>query len=219
MTSDYDRTVGRALRHAEKWILHHPEALQLDRPVRPYLRPFLEGRTLTSILDVGTGILPSVGAQHPTALIDLTSCDLYADEFRALLTRLRMVPTPEVYVERQDMTALTYPDESFDLVHCANALDHTADPFAAIREMVRVCVPGGIVYLRHARNVGKLERYTALHQWNIEPADDGDCHFWTPTAQFMLSDCMPGFSTHMETKIEGLEGANRVVSVFKKEAS
>jgi SAM-dependent methyltransferase len=217
MTSHHENTVGRALRHAEKWILHHPEALQLTRPVRPYLLPLLAGYDEVRILDAGTGILPSVGTQHPTVRVHLTSCDLYADEFRALLARLRLVPGPEEYVERPDLTALTYPDDTFDIVHCANALDHTVDPFAGIREFVRVCKPGGIVYLRHVRNVGKLERYTALHQWNIDPADDGDCLFWNPAARFRLSACMPGFSTRMEPKVEGLEWTSRVVSVFTKE--
>jgi SAM-dependent methyltransferase len=41
-------------------------------------------------------------------------------------------------VETQDMEKLSYPDDSFDLVVCVNALDHTKNPEAAIKEMIRV---------------------------------------------------------------------------------
>lgn len=41
-------------------------------------------------------------------------------------------------VEIQDMEHLTYPDDSFDLVVCINALDHTPDAQLAIEEMKRV---------------------------------------------------------------------------------
>ena len=37
-----------------------------------------------------------------------------------------------------DMEQLDYPDNSFDLVVCINALDHTPDAEAALREMMRV---------------------------------------------------------------------------------
>jgi len=42
------------------------------------------------------------------------------------------------YVEVQDMEHLTYPDASFDLVVCVNALDHTPNARKAIEEILRV---------------------------------------------------------------------------------
>ncbi len=41
-------------------------------------------------------------------------------------------------VEFQDMENLTYPDNSFDLVVCINALDHTSNAEKAVQEMMRV---------------------------------------------------------------------------------
>jgi SAM-dependent methyltransferase len=211
----YANTVGRALRTAEKWIVHHQEALRsASRPLRPYLEPFIDGRSPVRILDVGAGIVPSVGTVHSTTVIDLVSIDILACGFRDILAKWNLVP--DAFVDYQDMTVLTFPDECFDIVHCSNALDHTASPTAGIREMIRVCVPGGIVYLRHAKNVGKLERYTGLHQWNIQEAADHDCLFWTPTERFLLAERFPGFVTHSERPVPGLEGHRRVVSVLRK---
>jgi SAM-dependent methyltransferase len=212
-TAEHHNTIGRALRTAEKWIVHHQAYLQTRRPIRPYLLPFLEGQDRVRILDVGAGIVPTVGRDHPLATIDLVSCDWLAREFREVLDRWKL--TPDEYVEYQDMRQLTYADDSFDIVHCSNALDHTDDPRRAILEMIRVC--RGVVYLRHVKNVGELERYTGLHRWNIQLTPDAeDCEFWNSSSRFLLSQVWPGFENTWGRKIPGLEAAGRVVSVLRK---
>lgn len=47
-----------------------------------------------------------------------------------------------------DVCALDLPDDSFDVVHAHQVLQHVADPVAALREMARVCRPGGLVAAR-----------------------------------------------------------------------
>ncbi|MFI1937306.1 class I SAM-dependent methyltransferase [Streptomyces purpureus] len=47
-----------------------------------------------------------------------------------------------------DVHALEFPDESFDVVHAHQVLQHVGDPVRALREMRRVCRPGGIVAVR-----------------------------------------------------------------------
>lgn len=47
-----------------------------------------------------------------------------------------------------DAQALDFPDGSFDVVHAHQVLQHLGDPVAALREMRRVCRPGGIVAVR-----------------------------------------------------------------------
>ncbi|MFW2383258.1 MAG: class I SAM-dependent methyltransferase [Acidimicrobiales bacterium] len=49
-----------------------------------------------------------------------------------------------------DVYALAFDDNSFDVVHAHQVLQHLSDPVAAIREMVRVAKPGGIVAVRDA---------------------------------------------------------------------
>jgi SAM-dependent methyltransferase len=56
----------------------------------------------------------------------------------------------EVRFEVGDVHALAHPDDSFDVVHAHQVLQHLADPVAALREMRRVARPGGVVAVRDA---------------------------------------------------------------------
>lgn len=47
-----------------------------------------------------------------------------------------------------DVHELEFPDDTFDVVHAHQVLQHVTDPIRALREMRRVCKPGGIVAAR-----------------------------------------------------------------------
>lgn len=47
-----------------------------------------------------------------------------------------------------DVHALEYEDDSFDVVHAHQVLQHVGDPVQALREMRRVAKPGGLVAAR-----------------------------------------------------------------------
>lgn len=49
-----------------------------------------------------------------------------------------------------DVYALPYEADSFDVVHAHQVLQHLTSPVTALREMTRVCRPGGIVAARDA---------------------------------------------------------------------
>lgn len=46
-----------------------------------------------------------------------------------------------------DITAISAPDATFDVVMCTEVLEHVPDPVAALREMVRLLKPGGRLLL------------------------------------------------------------------------
>lgn len=52
--------------------------------------------------------------------------------------------------EVADAYALPFEDDSFDVAHAHQVLQHLADPVAALRELARVVRPGGIVAFRDA---------------------------------------------------------------------
>jgi ubiquinone/menaquinone biosynthesis C-methylase UbiE len=69
----------------------------------------------------------------------------------------------EATFEVGDVYALSAADDSFDVVHAHQVLQHLADPVAALREMARVCRPGGVIAVRDV-DYGAFVTF---------PADDG----------------------------------------------
>jgi SAM-dependent methyltransferase len=119
---------------------HRQERLAFGRAVSSlsirYLRsrrvPF-EGRWL----DVGTG----VGAM-PEALRDAGATVVALDVRDQRDPRAKAEPFVLGSGER-----LPFRPEAFDNVSSANVLEHVPDPWTLIDELVRVCRPGGTVYL------------------------------------------------------------------------
>ena len=79
--------------------------------------------------------------------------------------------------EYQNMEKLTYPDNSFDIVHCRNALDHTKDAPAAVKEMLRICKPGGKVFIKC---------------W-LDQKDTGHKHYWNAKEYGIFSNGSDSF--------------------------
>jgi SAM-dependent methyltransferase len=71
-----------------------------------------------------------------------------------------------------DVHELDLPDDSFDVVHAHQVLQHVADPVTALREMRRVARPGGVVAARDSDYAGfhwfpllpELDEWLALYQ-------------------------------------------------------
>ncbi|GAA2256454.1 methyltransferase domain-containing protein [Streptomyces amakusaensis] len=67
-----------------------------------------------------------------------------------------------------DVNELDFPDDSFDVVHAHQVLQHLGDPVRALREMRRVCRPGGLVAVRDSDYGGFtwFPESPALDEWN-----------------------------------------------------
>jgi ubiquinone/menaquinone biosynthesis C-methylase UbiE len=71
-----------------------------------------------------------------------------------------------------DVHDLRLPDDTYDVVHAHQVLQHVADPVQALRELKRVAVPGGLVAVRDSDYAGftwyprlpELDEWMALYQ-------------------------------------------------------
>jgi ubiquinone/menaquinone biosynthesis C-methylase UbiE len=101
-----------------------------------------------------------------------------------------------------DVHALSYPDASFDVVHAHQVLQHVTDPVLALREMRRVCVPGGLVAARDAdyQAMTWYPAIPALDEWlglyrRVARANGGEpdagrrLHAWAREAGFTDVTC------------------------------
>jgi 2-polyprenyl-3-methyl-5-hydroxy-6-metoxy-1,4-benzoquinol methylase len=108
----------------------------------PHLRPGLH------LLDVGCGPgtitvdLARRVAPGPVIGLDVSAAPL--EEARALAEREGIA----VRFGVGDVYSLEADDDSVDVVHAHQVLQHLTDPVAALREMARVCRPGGLIAVR-----------------------------------------------------------------------
>jgi SAM-dependent methyltransferase len=197
------------------------EKYNVHKPLPPYFGRLIGNKTSVRIADLGCGAFCTVGDSWEGVKVTVVPSDILANEYWKILDEFEVVPL--LPVAQQDMERLTYGDGEFDIVHCVNALDHTYDPFLAIREMVRVCKPGGWVYLCHMSEVGKGANYHGLHRWDLRRAVAGpgcvgkwDCWFSRPGGKgFLLSECHPGFIT-TNGRIDWPGHGDRTVSTYHK---
>jgi len=92
------------------------------------------------ILDVGCG--PRGSLEWAITAAEAVGVDPLADRYRKLQTRKQRMTYVNAYAER-----MPFANGHFDDVFCFNALDHTADFRAALKEIGRVLRPGGRLLL------------------------------------------------------------------------
>ncbi|AMG83717.1 MULTISPECIES: class I SAM-dependent methyltransferase [Microbacterium] len=134
-----------------------------------YLRPHLTAET--RLLDVGAGPGSiTVDFAGVVAHVTATEIDDAALSLSRDLAAARDVGNIAFSVE--DVHALSFADDSFDVVHAHQVLQHVADPVQALREMRRVAKPGGLIAARDADYAGflwfpvlpELDRWLTLYR-------------------------------------------------------
>lgn len=148
---------------------HHDSVLRSHRARTAensagYLLPHL--RAGQSLLDIGCG--------PGTITLDLARCVEPGQTVGLDRAELPLVQARDAARERGlrtvgftvgDAYQLDFPDDSFDVVHAHQLLQHLTDPVAALTEMRRVCRPGGIVAARDAD-------YAAMTWYPADPRMD-----------------------------------------------
>lgn len=150
------------------------------------------------MLDVGSGPLTTLGTLWPARSVEVVAVDPLADAYNDLLDELGIVPPVRALPLRGEELLDRFEPGSFDVVHAANSLDHAADPVVALGQMIGVTRPGGTICLLHHVDVGVLEQYHGLHQWNLRPAGPHDMLIWSRDRSASLSDLAPGARIEVE---------------------
>lgn len=134
-----------------------------------HLRPSM------SLLDVGCGP-GTITADLASRVGHVTAIDAES----AVLDLARQAAPANVTFAVADVHDLRFADGEFDVVHAHQVLQHLADPVRALREMRRVCRPGGIVAVRDADypsfawypKIPELDEWLALYL-RIMKSNDG----------------------------------------------
>jgi ubiquinone/menaquinone biosynthesis C-methylase UbiE len=112
-----------------------------------YLLPFIT--PAMTILDVGCGpgnITVDLATLVPDGkVVGIDRSDKIVDQAASLAKGQGQT---NVVFQSADIFALPFPDNSFDVVHAHQVLQHVGDASKALTEMKRVVKPGGIVAAR-----------------------------------------------------------------------
>jgi ubiquinone/menaquinone biosynthesis C-methylase UbiE len=124
---------------SHRWRTAANSAAYLLGELKPHMR----------ILDIGCGpgtITADLAAVVPQGHVTgVDTAPGILDQARAVAAERGV---DNVHFAVADVHALDYPDDSFCVVHAHQVLQHVTDPVQALREMRRVCGPGGIVAVR-----------------------------------------------------------------------
>jgi hypothetical protein len=159
----------------EQWASDRESRFDPDTEIRDLLvRAELERNPSeeVSILDVGAGPVTWLGYRYPGKKLTIVPVDPLADEYDRLLREAKLDPPVRTVRVAGEALVEHFGSRRFDIAYATNALDHSADPFTIISNMVAVVRMGGVVLLRHKRNEGDSARYGGLHQWNFDVVDD-----------------------------------------------
>ena len=127
----------------------------------PHLQPGMD------LLDVGCGpgslTADLARLVSPGRVIGIDSATSPLDEARRAAAEAGV----EVEIRVGDAYTIDLPDDSVDVVHAHQVLQHVADPVAVLREMARVCRPGGLVAARDADYAAMTwaPRSAAMDRW------------------------------------------------------
>jgi SAM-dependent methyltransferase len=112
-----------------------------------YLLPHLSSGV--TVLDVGCGP-GTITAELATIVTPgrVTACEITESALGLARAEIARREITNVDFAVGDVHALDFPDDTFDVVHAHQVLQHVTDPVAALREMRRVAKPGGVVAVR-----------------------------------------------------------------------
>ncbi len=135
---------------------HHESVLRSHRTRTAqnsagYLLPNL--RPTDHLLDVGAG--PGTITADFAELVDrVTATEVGPEELAISQATIAERGLENVDFSVADLHSLPFEDETFDVVHAHQVLQHVADPVEALKEMARVAKPGGIIAVRDSDYAG-----------------------------------------------------------------
>ncbi|MFF2653335.1 methyltransferase domain-containing protein [Streptomyces sp. NPDC058045] len=140
-TAVYTHGHHESVLRSHTWRTAANSAAYLTGHLEPHMR----------ILDIGCG--PGTITADLAALVpdgEVTAVDRAPGVLAQARATADARGLTNVAFAEADVHALDFPDGTFDVVHAHQVLQHVGDPVQALREMRRVCRPGGLIAARDA---------------------------------------------------------------------
>ena len=133
-----------------------------DLMLMDFIRPYLPSSGTIAELGCGSArLLARIGLERPN--LRLVAVDYEETALKLVAESSRAYGVP-IETKLDDVNALSFADDSFDMVLSGGLLEHFPDPTPALREMVRTLKPGGTFYAAVVpRKWFSLHR--PMHRW------------------------------------------------------
>lgn len=128
-----------------------------------FATPFVQG---AMVIDLGCGCGYGSHALADNGATAVTGVDSAAD---AITYSQKHYGSKKLHFAVMDVTALTYPDHSFDVAVCFEVLEHVQNPDALLREAKRVLKPGGTFILSTPnKDIWSAGQPQPINPWHVE---------------------------------------------------
>lgn len=170
-------------------------------------------------IDIGCGPFP-IGHKTDRVALQFQTLDPLGHAYNLLKKQYDIDDGVSVETGCVELLHELYAENTFDMVHMMNSLDHSFDPFHGLREMLFVCKVGGKVILKHAENEAVNQKYHGLHQWNLSVQNAEDSFvIWRAEERYdvckMFSE-YADFELYPAKNSEGVVTSHTVVITKKK---
>lgn len=107
------------------------------------------------------------GAGRFTEILAATGCDLVSFDYSSAVevAAANNARFPNASFAQADLLDMPFPDGVFDRVFCHGVIQHTPDPAAAFRALVRVLRPGGRISFDVYLKDGTIQVWKAKYLW------------------------------------------------------
>lgn len=122
-----------------------------------------------------------------------------------------------------DATALPLPDNSFDVVTCQTLLMHLQKPLDALREMLRILRPGGLLICVEPNNLWNYLTFTSLTEEESVEVLVRRFEFWlrqhrgriaAGRGNHSIGDLLPGWFAKLDLREINVYQADRPAALF-----
>lgn len=137
------------------------------------------------LVDVVAGPVSSLGSHVLGRDMEIIAVDPLADIYDELAAGIDRPPRTRLAFG-EDLSARFAPD-SFNLIACTNALDHSIALAWCVIEMLMVAHTGGRIVLMHRIDEAAGEAYATFHQWNPRTDETGHLIVWKREHRLDLS--------------------------------
>jgi len=176
-----------------QWPEEFRQRFDPETPLDPCIAEIARGvsKPEVTILDVGSGPAPATGYKLEGTALRITAVDPLASIYKNLLARHGLSPpVAPRFAPAEELSSFFEPN-SFDIVHCRNALDHSFGPLRGISEMLKVVRISGLILLRHYQNEAEHGEYDGFDHYNFDCRDDR-FGVWNKSMMVDIGDLLVG---------------------------